>query len=62
MFMKIFKKLAFAFFLLYSFDLIAVKFGVLLPINYATLFLVSLLDVPGLILLLFSCFEKLAVV
>jgi len=54
MFIKLVKKVTFSFFLLYSFDLIAIKFGILIPINYITLFLVTLFDVPALILLIFS--------
>ncbi len=51
---KILKKLVFAIVLLYSFNLIAVKLGLIVPINYITISLVTLLDIPALILLVFS--------
>ena len=51
---KILKKIVFAVVLLYSFNLIAVKFGLIVPINYITISLVTLLDVPAMVLLVFS--------
>lgn len=51
---KILKKLVFSIVLLYSFNLIAVKFGVIVPINYITIFLVTFLDIPAMVLLVFS--------
>ena len=54
MIIKIIKKIIFAIVLLYSFNLIAVKFGVIVPINYITIALLTLLDIPGMILLVFS--------
>ena len=54
MIIKILKKIIFAVVLLYSFNLIAVKFGIIVPINYITISLVTLLDIPAMILLVFS--------
>lgn len=54
MIIKILKKIIFAGVLLYSFNLIAVKFGVIIPINYITIPLVTLLDIPAMVLLVFS--------
>ena len=54
MIIKILKKVVFAMVLLYSFNLLAVKFGVIIPINYITIALVTLLDIPAMILLAFS--------
>lgn len=51
---KILKKLIFAVILLYSFNLISVKFGVIIPINYITVFLITILDIPAMVLLVFS--------
>lgn len=51
---KILKKLIFAVVLLYSFNLIAVNFGIIIPINYITICLVTLLDIPAMVLLVFS--------
>lgn len=54
MIIKTIKKIIFAIVLLYSFNLIAVKFGIIIPINYITISLVTLLDIPAMILLVFS--------
>lgn len=54
MIIKILKKIVFAVILLYSFNLIAVKFGIIIPINYITVFLTTVLDIPAMILLVFS--------
>lgn len=51
---KILKKIIFAAILLYSFNLISVNFGVIVPINYITVLLITILDVPAMILLVFS--------
>lgn len=51
---KILKKIIFAVILLYSFNLISVNFGVIVPINYITVLLITILDVPAMILLVFS--------
>ena len=50
---KLIKKLIFAVVLLYSFNLISIKFGLIVPINYITIALVTLLDIPAMILLVF---------
>ena len=52
--MKIIKKIIFAVIMLYSFNLIAVKFGVIIPINYITILLITMLDIPAVALLLFT--------
>lgn len=54
MIIRILKKIVFAVFLLYSFNLIAVKFGVIVPINYITVVLTTILDIPAMALLVFS--------
>ena len=54
MIIKIFKKIVFAVILLYSFNLISVKFGIIVPINYITVILTTVLDVPAMALLVFS--------
>ena len=51
---KILKKGIFAVVLLYSYNLIAVKFGFIIPINYITIGLMTLFDIPAMILLVFS--------
>lgn len=51
---KILKKMICVIMLLYSFNLIAVKFGIIIPINYITIILVTFLDVPAMVLLIFS--------
>lgn len=54
MIIKIIRKLIFAVALLYSFNLIAVKFGIIIPINYISISLLTLFDIPAMILLVFS--------
>lgn len=54
MIIKILRRIVFAVILLYSFNLIAVKFGVIVPINYITVILMTILDVPALVLMVFS--------
>lgn len=54
MIIKILKKFIFAVVLLYSFNLIAIKFGIIVPINYITVFLITILDIPAMVLLVFS--------
>lgn len=51
---KIIGKLIFAVFLLYGYNLIAVSFGLTIPINYFTIVLVSLLDMPAMFMLIMS--------
>lgn len=54
MMIKVLKKIVFSIILLYSFNVIAVKFGMIVPINYITLLLLTILDVPAMIMLVFS--------
>jgi len=54
MIIKILRKFIFAVVLLYSFNLIAIKFGIIVPINYITVFLITILDIPAMVLLVFS--------
>ena len=54
MIIKILKKIMFAIILLYSFNIIGVKFNVIIPINYITVFLITILDIPAMIMLIFS--------
>jgi len=51
---KLIKKILFAAFILYSFNLIAVNFNIILPINIYTLLIITLLDIPGMVMILFS--------
>lgn len=54
MIIKVIKKIIFALALLYGFNLISANFGIIIPINYLTLFLIALLDVPAMVLLVFT--------
>ena len=45
------KKLILSFFVLYTYNLIAVSFNMIIPINIYTLSIISFLDAPGLVLL-----------
>ena len=54
MIIKVIKKIIFALALLYGFNLISANFGIIIPINYLTLFLIALLDVPAMVLLVFA--------
>ncbi len=49
---KVVKKVAFSFFSLYGYNLIAIQFNLLVPINIITVLLVSILGMPGLVLLI----------
>lgn len=49
---KVVKKVAFSFFSLYGYNLIAIQFNLLVPINIITVLLVSTLGMPGLVLLI----------
>lgn len=51
---KIIKKIIFGAFLLYGYNLIAVSFGLVIPINYFTIALVGLLDIPAMVTLIMS--------
>ncbi len=48
---KLIKKIIFAFMLLYSYNLIAVSYNLLIPINIITVGILTILDAPGLVLL-----------
>ena len=58
----LFKKIIFAFLLLYTYNLVAVSFNLVIPINIFTIGILSILDAPGLILMViilkFSLFYK----
>lgn len=47
----ILKKIIFSFILLYTYNLIAVSFNLVIPINMFTIGILSILDAPGLILM-----------
>ncbi len=49
--LKIVKKIIVGAFLLYSYNLIAVSFNLMVPINLITILLVSFLDIPAMIML-----------
>lgn len=46
------KKVVFAILLLYTYNLIGTSFNLIIPINYITVLIVSLLDLPGFALLI----------
>lgn len=46
------RKIILAVFLLYTYNIIAKSFGLIIPINYITVTIVSLLDLPGIALLM----------
>lgn len=46
------RKIILAVFLLYTCNIIAKSFGLIVPINYITVGVVSLLDLPGIALLI----------
>ena len=48
---KILKKIIFSFLLLYTYNLVAVSFNLIIPINIFTIGILSFLDAPGLILM-----------
>lgn len=54
MIIKILKKILFSIILLYSFNVIAVKFGIIVPINYISVLLLTILDIPGMVMLVLS--------
>lgn len=45
---KVFKRIIFSVFLLYSFNLIALPMGVIIPINFVTVLFLVVLGVPAL--------------
>ena len=49
---KIIKRIIMSFCLLYTFNLITSKIGFYIPININTLIIVSLIDFPGVLLLI----------
>ena len=51
---KIMKKIVIGALLLYSYNLIAVSFNMMIPINWITILLVAFLDIPGILLLALS--------
>lgn len=46
------RKIILAIFLLYTYNIIARSFGLIIPINYITVAIISLLDLPGIALLM----------
>ena len=48
---KIIKKILFSFFILYTYNMIAVSFNLIIPINIFTIIFITILDIPGLLLL-----------
>jgi pro-sigmaK processing inhibitor BofA len=48
---KIIKRIILAFVLLYSYNLIAVSYNLMIPINIYTVLILTFLDGPGLLLL-----------
>ena len=48
---KILRKIILGVFLLYGYNLIAVTFGVSIPINVLTVALVSIFDIPAMLIL-----------
>ncbi len=50
--LELLKKVIFAVLLLYTYNLIGTSFNLIIPINYITVSIVTLLDLPGFALLL----------
>ena len=48
---KLLRKVIFSFIILYTYNLIAVSFNLMIPINIFTIVILTILDAPGLILL-----------
>ena len=48
---QIVKKIILSFFLLYTYNLIAISFNMMIPINVYTITILTVLDAPGLVLL-----------
>ena len=48
----LFKKIIFAILLLYTYNLIGAQINLIIPINYITVIIVAILDLPGFALLL----------
>ena len=49
--LKILKRIILSFVILYSYNMIAVSYNLVIPINYITVFILTILDGPGLILM-----------
>ena len=47
----LFKKITLAFVMLYTYNLIGESINLIIPINFITIFIITLLDFPGLFLL-----------
>lgn len=56
LFIRFIKKIVFSFAIIYGFDLLLKGFGVIVPINFYTILVVTLLDFPGLIMVALSFF------
>lgn len=52
--LKLFKRIVFSAFIIYSFNIIAVKFNIVIPINLFTIGFVSILDIPGMTMLVLA--------
>ncbi len=48
---KVIKKIIYSFILIYTYNLIAVSYNMMIPMNYITLGIITILDIPGLILI-----------
>ena len=49
--LSLLKKITLAFFMLYTYNLIGESINLIIPINFITIFIITLLDFPGLFLL-----------
>ncbi len=49
--LSILKKITLAFIILYTYNLIGESINLIIPINFITIFIITLLDFPGLFLL-----------
>lgn len=54
MIFRFLKKVIFAFFIIYTFDLLFNHFNIIVPLNFANVATVSILGFPGLIVLALS--------
>ena len=53
MVIKVIRKIIMSAFLIYAFNMVAVHFNIVLPINLWTIFYITLFDIPGLGVLMF---------
>ncbi len=53
---KIIKKIVFAVFLIYGYNILAVPLGIIVPLNLLTIIYVTLFDVPALLSLIVLMF------